>query len=106
MEPNLIIATYQTEQSLRAAARKANVSCKTALKVLCSAGIYPSDRAKRVNELAEHMTVEEIAQALKISPKSVMSYLPYTKGTYLTEDKSKNALAIAKCRAGKEPQSK
>lgn len=40
------------------------------------------------------MTIGDIAETLGISTKAVQIYLPYTKGTYLTENKSKNAQNI------------
>ena len=97
-----IVTTYNALESLNATAKACGVSVKTALKFLCSAGVYPSEHAERVNRLAETLSVDEIANRLNITPKTVRSYLPYTKGTYLTEDKSVNARLIAACRERKK----
>lgn len=97
-----IINTYNTLESLNATAKACGVSVKTALKVLCSAGVYPSEQAERVNRLTETLNVDEIANKLNITPKTVRAYLPYTKGTYLTEDKTVNAQRIAACRKRKK----
>ena len=45
--------------------------------------------------------VEDIADKLKVSKSAVSSYLPYSKGLYLGENPSSNALKIRKCRAKK-----
>ena len=97
-----IIITYDALGSLNATAKACGVSVKAALKVLCSAGVYPTEQAERVNRLAETLSVDEIANRLNITPKTVRSYLPYTKGAYLTEDKSINAQRIAACRERKK----
>lgn len=97
-----IINTYNALGSLNATAKACGVSVKTALKVLCSAGVYPSEQAERVNRLAETLSVDEIANRLNITPKTVRAYLPYTKGTYLTDDKTINAQRIAACRERKK----
>ncbi len=99
-----ILTAYDALKSVRAAAKAAGVSVKTALKVLISNGVYPTPQAELVNRLAQTLTVDEIANRLNITPKTVRTYLPYTKGTYLTEDKSINAQRIAACRERKKTQ--
>jgi transposase len=99
-----IITTYNALESLNATAKACGVSVKTVYKVLCSAGVYPSEQAERVNRLAETMSIDEIANRLNITPKTVRSYLPYTRGTYLTDNKSINAQRIAACRERKKAQ--
>lgn len=99
-----IITAYDALGSLNATAKSCGVSVKTVYKVLCSAGVYPSEQAERVNRLAKTLSVEEIANRLNITPKTVNSYLPYTRGTYLTDDKTINAQRIAACRARKKSQ--
>lgn len=99
-----ILTAYDAFQSVRATAKATGVSVKTALKVLVSNGVYPTAQAELVNHLAQTLTIDEIANRLSISPKSVGSYLPYTKGTYLTDVKSINAQRIAACRLRKLKQ--
>nr|DAP78682.1 MAG TPA: Lactose operon repressor [Caudoviricetes sp.]DAY55982.1 MAG TPA: Lactose operon repressor [Caudoviricetes sp.] len=43
--------------------------------------------------------MENIAEKLRVSKSTVSAYLPYTKGVYLGENPSSNALKIRKCRA-------
>lgn len=97
-----IIATYEALRSITATAKSVGASNKTVLKTLCTAGIYPTEQAELVNRLAAELTVDEIANRLSISPKTVQSYLPYTKGSYLTDKKSTNAQRIAACRERKK----
>ena len=44
--------------------------------------------------MQDGMSKEEICENLKISPKTYESYMPYKKGSYLTENKTLNALYI------------
>lgn len=46
-----------------------------------------------------YASVENIAEKLRVSKSTVSAYLPYTKGVYLGENPSSNALKIRKCRA-------
>lgn len=52
------------------------------------------------------MSIDEIANRLKISRNTVIGYLPYTRGYRLTAHKSANAINIAKTRAKKQNLSK
>lgn len=90
-----ILTTYDALKSVNATAKAAGVSVKTALKVLISNGIYPTPQSELVSLLASTLPVDEIANRLSITPKTVRTYLPYTKGTYLTDHKSLNAQRIA-----------
>lgn len=96
-----IIDAYAVHKSVKGTARATGVSDPTVIKTLCNAGIYPTEQAETINRLAEELSVEEIASRLSIKPKAVCRYLPYTKGSYLTETKSINAQRIQKCRARK-----
>ena len=97
-----IINTYDLLKSVNATAKSVGVSTKTVLKTLCTAGIYPTEQAELVNRLIVNHTQEEISNRLSIKVKTVQSYLPYSKGTYLTEDKTVNAQRIAACRKRKK----
>ena len=46
-------------------------------------------------------SVEDIADKLGVSKSAVSGYLPYSKGVYLGENPSSNAIKIRKCRAKK-----
>lgn len=76
------------------------VSEQKVRKVLIDAGAYESDMSIQVNDLYEQgYSVENIAEKLRVSKSTVSAYLPYTKGVYLGENPSSNALKIRKCRA-------
>ena len=97
-----VLIIYDALKSINATAKTSGVSVKTVMKILVSNGVYPTEQAELVNRLAKTLTVDEIANRLAISPKTVKSYLPYTKGTYLTAHKSPNAIRIAACRKRKQ----
>ena len=101
MDEKIIIAAWEDTHSIRKCALAANVAVKTALKVLVSNGILPTRRSEEIAHMAQTMTVEQIAKALKTTPKNVANYLPYTRGTYLTDHKTENALRIAESRKKK-----
>ena len=44
-------------------------------------------------------SIEDIADKLGVSKSTVSGYLPYSKGVYLGENPSSNALRVRKCRA-------
>lgn len=74
--------------------------CSECYKERRDAGAYESDMSIQVNDLHEQgYSVENIAKKLRVSKSTVSAYLPYTKGVYLGENPSNNALKIRKCRA-------
>lgn len=98
-----VLADYERTKSIKATAKNLHLSDQTVRRVLTSNGIYVSERSKEVTRLRlMGMTVTEIAEYLKISTKAVKAHFPYTKGSYVIGTKSKNAEAIARCRAKKE----
>lgn len=97
MKPEDIIKSYNAEGSIKKVAALFRISEQKVRKVLIDAG---SDMAIQVNDLHEQgYSVENIAEKLRVSKSTVSAYLPYTKGVYLGENPSSNALKIRKCRA-------
>lgn len=95
-----IIRAYTTEGSIKKVAALFRISEQKVRKVLIDAGEYESDMSIHVKALYEQgFSVEDIADKLKVSKSAVSSYLPYSKGLYLGENPSSNALKIRKCRA-------
>lgn len=95
-----IIKSYNAEGSIKKVAALFRVSEQKVRKVLIDAGAYESDMSIQVNDLYEQgYSVENIAEKLRVSKSTVSAYLPYTKGVYLGENPSSNALKIRKCRA-------
>ena len=69
-------------------------------KILISAGHYSSPRANQIRALFESgMNKESIAATLHIKPKSLEGYCPYTKGVYLSETPTENAMRIRRYRS-------
>lgn len=102
MKPEDIIQAYNTEGSIKKVAALFRISEQKVRKVLIDAGEYESDISVQVKDLYEKgFRVEDIADKLKVSKSAVSSYLPYSKGLYLGENPSSNALKIRKCRAKK-----
>ena len=76
-------------------------------RVILNAGLWHSDQSDRIKSLYnDGMSIDEIANRLKISRNTVIGYLPYTRGYRLTAHKSTNAIRIARTRARKQNQSK
>ena len=58
-------------------------------RVLITEGLWSSKTSREIGELFEKgKSPQEIADDLKISVKSVQSYLPYTKGAYFENETS------------------
>lgn len=102
MDAEKIVAAWMSTKSVRQASLEAEVSAKTVVKVLVSNGILPTQRAQEIAHMAEAMPVEEIAAALGTTVKNIKNYLPYTKGSYLGDDKTVNAVRIRECRERKQ----
>ena len=99
MKPEDIIKSYNAEGSIKKVAALFRISEQKVRKVLIDAGTYESDMSIQVNDLHEQgYSVENIAEK-RVSKSTVSAYLPYTKGVYLSENPSSNALKIRKCRA-------
>ena len=102
MKPEDIVQAYNTEGSIKKVAALFRISEQKVRKVLIAAGEYESDMSVQIKDLYEQgFSVEDIADKLGISKSAVSGYLPYSKGLYLGENPSKNALKIRKCRANK-----
>lgn len=102
MKPEDIIQAYNTEGSIKKVAAMFRISEQKVRKVLIDAGEYESDMSVQVKDLYEQgFSVEDIADKLGVSKSAVSGYLPYSKGLYLGENPSGNALKIRKCRAKK-----
>jgi predicted DNA-binding protein YlxM (UPF0122 family) len=100
MKPEEVVSAYEKEGSLKKVAKLFDVSEQKIRKILIDAGAYESDMSIQVKDLHKQgFSVEEIAGKLKVSKSAVSGYLPYTKGVYMGENPSSNAIKIRKCRA-------
>lgn len=98
-----MVQLYQATGSIRAVSLYTGVSEAKARKMLITAGALHSGRAAEVAALLERgLSEEEAAEALGISVKSLRAHLPYTKGAYLSDTPTRNALYIRQWRARKQ----
>lgn len=103
MKQEDIIQSYNIEGSIKKVAALFRISEQKVRKILIDANLYESDMSVQVKDLYEQgFSIEDIANKLKVSKGTVSGYLPYTKGLYLGENLSSNALKIRKCRAKNE----
>ena len=100
---NDILEQYRLSQSIKRVAAGLNISEQTVRRTLITAGLYTSERAKRIQQLyVAGMPTKDIAELLKISTSTVSSYLPYRKGPRQDWGTTVNALRIKKCREKKK----
>lgn len=100
---NKIVNDYQHLGSIRAVAKKNNISESKVKKILISNGAYSTDLSERILGLHNQgKTAEEIEATLKITKKVINVYLPYCKGEYNSEHPTKNALNIRRTRNKKK----
>lgn len=94
-----IVKAYRQTGSLRATASACDTQWQKVRKVLITTGDYSNDKSELIESLyAKGKTEIEIANQLNMSTSTVNSYLPYTKGHYLSDDASDNAKRIRKHR--------
>ena len=99
MKPEDVISAYEKEGSLKKVAKLYDVSEQKIRKILIDANAYESDIANKVNDMYKQgYGVQYIADKLKMSISAVSSYLPYTKGQYLADEPTENAIRIRQCR--------
>ena len=99
MTQTKILAEYNKRKSIRATSRELKISEGVVRKVLVGYGVIDTKLTRQIAELkAVGLPDEDIAKMLKISKSCVNCNTPYSKGTYLTAIKSKNAEAIKRCR--------
>lgn len=99
MKPEEVVSAYEKEGSVKKVARLFNVSEQKIRKILIDANAYESDTANKVNDMYKQgYGVQYIADKLKLSISAVSGYLPYTKGLYLADEPTENAIRIRQCR--------
>lgn len=94
-----ICAEYKSAGAIGPVASTFSVSHQTARRILINAGLYSSPTSEKIRRMYESgKTVEEISAELKKTRAFVIAYLPYRKGLYIGENKTKNAIYIKKSR--------
>lgn len=87
-----ILKIYEEENSVAATARRAGTNYQVVNRVLITNGIIPPGNAEIVDKLTKRgYTRAEIAKELGIAEKSLKTYLPYDRHSYVVGEKTKNA---------------
>lgn len=101
-----ILDAYKLKKSIKATAAQTGYSWNRIVKSLSSNGIILNDTHQKIIDLYNRkVPVYDIASQLKISIKTVESYLPRMRPIY-NENPSTNAMRIKKCRDGKKANRK
>ena len=102
VDENQIIELYQNVQSIKTVSKHLHVCISTVRRVLFLAGEHTNQTGERISQLAaEGLSQEEISQRLNLSPNTVNSYMPYSRGSYALGEKTENAVKIASWRQKK-----
>lgn len=99
-----IIQRYSQGQSIKSIAVEAEVSYTVVRRVLITAMIPLRECLRShhiIDMLSKGKSIEDVADALHITPRTVKEYLPYTKCSYAVDPKSENAKKIDMCRSRK-----
>lgn len=97
-----VIQTYTSTASIKTTAKECSISQQKVRRILINAGLYKNDITEQIEKLLEQkMSLNEIAEHLKISIKLLNAYMPYKKGMYNDPNANKKALAMRKWRAKK-----
>ncbi len=82
-ETERILALWNPEEGIKPISRKTGISEQRVRRILINSGVCPTDRSREIHSLVgAGMTPEEIAARLKVTVRTVYSYLPYRRGTY------------------------
>ena len=99
MTAQKIIDLYAQTESIKATAAISGLSPQKVRRILITAGQWTSPMADKINHLYAHgKSISQIASALEVREKTVIGYLPYSKGMYHADTPTRNALAIRKHR--------
>ena len=94
-----VVAEYGKQGSLKAVASTLKLSEGKVRKILITEKIVEYERTNQALILLKYgKTLSEVAYSLGISEKVLNNYLPYTKGEYMGDNPSENALKIRTCR--------
>ena len=97
-----LINYYRECESIKECARKFQCSEKKVRRLLITTGEYSTPLSNQINDLySQGLSCMEISEKLGMRAKTVQDYLPYTKGQYLAENPTDNAIRIRACRKRK-----
>lgn len=104
IDSKLVVGQYKQTNSIRKTAFRCGCSEQKVRKILVTQGIYCTPLVTKINDYYNKgYTVQEIANKLQISIKSVKNCLPYTRGQLTRWDdmdapRSATAIAVKKSR--------
>ena len=99
---NKIVSLYKDKKKIRRIAEEMRMDRNVIRRVLISEGLWTSETCEKILKLYNQgYKTEEIAEKLQYEIKTVQAYLPYTKGTYDKEHRSRNAISCQEYRARK-----
>lgn len=91
---------YKSTGSMQRTAQMLGVTHPAVRKALITMGLYANDTSRKIAALlSDGKSKKEIMDALGISEAQYWNNSPHSKGTYLDDIKTENALKIAKSRA-------
>lgn len=100
-----ILRLYDQGIGIERTAKQLQISNSKVKKVLCNAGIAPTERAEQIQGMfRDGLSISEIAESLSIRESTVRNYLPYSRGPKNADYPTKNALRIRECRERKRLQ--
>lgn len=97
-----IIRLYHQTHSRKQVARELGLSEYRVRRILIDNGILSDYDAAIAAAIDAGDSPEDAARKFGVSPNTILSHLPYTKGGYCLAPDSKNAQRIRKCRAKKK----
>ena len=88
-----IINTYLDTGSIKETASKVGVSVVKVRRILITEGMWSSKTSEAIaDHIASGKSISEIAQIMSTTEKAVQQYMPYTRGIYMSENRSVAAL--------------
>ena len=94
-----IVQLYLDTGSVKKTADEAGISEVKARRILLTENLWSSDTSIRVGHYYQSgLTTKEIAGKLYMTEKAVQQYLPYSRGLYLADDRSLDAVYSAEYR--------
>ena len=97
-----IVSMYRQIDSIKAISRETGLSEQTVRRILIEAGEYTTERSREIGRLFEQgKSATEIAETMGIRKNTVFLYLPCSRNSYATGEKTKNANNIKRWRAKK-----
>ena len=90
---NDVCTMYRWTHSVNETASKLGLSTGKVRKILITEGFDMGFNSSLVKKLSEEgHSASDIASIMKVSPKTVQAYLPYSKGSYLSSSRSGSAI--------------